>query len=180
MRKRSGFGWLEFIEGIVLVIMGVLTLIWPNRTLNTLVAFYGLVAVVIGIADIIFYVKMEQYTAFGPTIALITGILGVMAGIMLVVYPSSGTVALTVLFPIWFIAHCISRLSHLNIVRFTAGNFYYYFSMILNIVGLVLGVLMLIVPRFSFVSMYLIIGSYLILLGIDKIVQAFSQIGSNY
>ncbi|MCD8331174.1 MAG: DUF308 domain-containing protein [Oscillospiraceae bacterium] len=160
--------------------MGVLTLVWPNGALNTLVMLYGVVAVVIGIADIIFYVKMEQYMAFGPTVALITGILGVMAGIMLVVYPSSGTMALTVLFPIWFIAHCISRLSHLNIVRFTAGSFYYYFSMILNIIGLVLGVLMLIRPQLSFVSVSLIIGLYLILLGIDKIVQVFSQIGSNY
>ena len=74
------------------------------------------------------------------------------------------------LFPIWFIAHCISRLSHLNMVRMAFGNFYFYFSMILNVIGLILGFILIFDPMVSLLSLSLIIGSYLVLLGIDMIV----------
>ena len=50
------------------------------------------------------------------------------------------------LFPLWFIAHCISRLTHLGIIRMMAGSFYYTFSLVVNILGLVLGILMLFQP----------------------------------
>ena len=53
----------------------------------------------------------------GPAISLVTGILSVMSGVMLLVYPGAGALVLTLLFPIWFIAHCISRLSHLHHIR---------------------------------------------------------------
>ena len=45
--------------------------------------------------------------------------------------------------PIWFIAHCISELTRTNLIRLIGNPFYYYFSLILNILGLVLGFVMI-------------------------------------
>ena len=177
MKKRSGFGWMELIEGVLLIILGVLNLIRPQNALTGIVMIFGLIAVITGIADIVFYIKMEMHTGFGPTIALISGILSVIAGFMLLVYPNACKWVLALLIPIWFIAHCISHLSHLNIIRITAGSSYYYFSLIINIIGLVLGFLMLIRPVIAVVSVGYIIGIYLILLGIDSIVRAVSDMG---
>lgn len=180
MRKRSGFGWLEFIIGVLLVVLGIYSFVRPNSALSIAVIVYGLVAVLTGISDIVFYVKMEQHTGFGPTISLISGIFSVMAGMMLIVYPNAGKWIMTLLFPIWFIAHCISQLSHLNIVRMTAGNFMYYFSLTINVLGLILGISMLIQPVAVIFTFGYIIGMYLILLGIDNIVMAFSRMGSKW
>ena len=124
MRRRSGYGWFELIIGILLVILGVFTFIRPENTLTAIVIVYGLIAVITGISDIIFYVKAEKYTGFGPTIFLISGIFSTMAGFMLMVYPGSGKWIMILILPIWFIAHCISRLSHLNLIRITAGRRY--------------------------------------------------------
>ena len=85
---------------------------------------------------------------------------------------------MVLLLPIWFIAHCIARLTHLNLIRMTAGNFYYYFSMVMNILGIVLGCLMIVHPTLSIFSVGYIIGTYLILLGVDSIIVAVSKIGS--
>ena len=82
--------------------------------------------------------------------------------------------------PIWFIAHCISRLSHLNIIRITAGRRYYYFTLIVNIIGIILGFIMIIYPEISLFSVGFIIGTYFILLGIDSIVIAISNMGSGW
>ncbi|MDC7288182.1 DUF308 domain-containing protein [Blautia schinkii] len=178
MRKRSIFGWIELIIGIILIFLGVFAISHTDAALTWMVFFYGLTAVVTGITDIILYVKTEQYTGFAPAVSLIAGILSVMAGVMLLVYPGAGKWVVVLLLPIWFIAHCISRLSHLHIIRIAVGNIYYYVDLILNSIGLVLGCMMIIWPMISFFAVGFLIGAYLILAGIDSIVMAISRIGS--
>ena len=178
MRRRSGFGWLELLIGIGLIALGILAFAKPDFALTSLVFAYGIAAVVMGIADIVLYIQVEHYTGFGPVVSLVSGILSVMSGMMLLVYPRAGAMVLTLLFPIWFIAHCISRLAHLHMIRLTAGKVMYYFTLIVNIIGLVLGFMMLLRPLVSLLSASYIAGTYLILLGVDGIVVAFSGMGS--
>ena len=173
MKNRSAFGWGELLEGILLILLGAYTFAHPGSAITGFVILYGIMAVVMGITDILLYVRMERYTGFGPVISLISGTLSVMSGIMLLVYP-------TILFPLWFIAHCISRLSHLNNIRLFSGDFTYYFTLILNIIGLILGTLMLISPWVSLLSIRYIVSFYLILLGIDCVILAVSRLGSRY
>ena len=177
MRKRSAFGWLELIIGIIMVFLGVFIFVHPETALTGIVILYGIIAVVMGISDIMFYVKMERYTGFGPAVSLISGIFSVMAGIMLLVYPSAGKWILVLLLPIWFIAHCISRLSHLSIIRIMAGSFFYYFTLIMNIIGIIVGCMMIINPVISLFTAGFLIGIYFILSGLDSIVMAVSKIG---
>lgn len=178
MKKRSAFGWIELVIGIILIFLGVFAIFHTDAALTWMVFFYGLTAVVTGITDIILYVKTEQYTGFAPAVSLIAGILSVMAGVMLLVYPGAGKWVVVLLLPIWFIAHCISRLSHLHIIRIAVGNIYYYVDLILNSIGLVLGCMMIIWPMISFFAVGFLIGAYLILAGIDSIAMAISRIGS--
>lgn len=178
MRKRSVFGWLELVIGILLILLGIFAIFRADAALTGLVFLYGMTAVITGIADIVLYVKAEQYIGFAPVISLISGILSVMAGIMLLVYPGTGKWVVVLLLPIWFIAHCISRLSHLHIIRIGIGNAYYYVALILNCLGLVLGCMMIIWPAISFFAVGFLIGAYLILIGIDSVVLAVSDIGS--
>lgn len=178
--RQSGFGWLELISGILLTLLGIFTLFRPESAITGVVMIYGIIAVITGILDVLFYVKMDRYMGFGPTISLITGILSVMSGMMLLVYPNAGKWILALLFPIWFISHCISGLSHLNVVRLMNGSFHYYFSLVMNILGLIMGFLMLFNPIASILSFGTIIGIYLILLGIDSIVMALSSLGSKW
>ena len=108
MRRRSGFGWLDLLLGIGLICLGILALVQPDWALTTLVVAYGIAAVVMGVTDILLFIRVERYTGLGPILSLISGVLSVMTGLMLVVYPHAGVLMLTVLFPIWFIAHVIS------------------------------------------------------------------------
>ena len=148
MKRRSGFGWMELIIGIALAVLGIFTFVYPDNAVTTLVIIYGIIAIITG-----------------------------MAGAMLLVYPNAGKWVLSLLFPIWFIAHCLSRLSHLNTIRFIAGNFVYWFTMIVNIIGLVLGIVMIFSPNISVAAAAYIVGAYLVLFGIDCIILAFSRIG---
>lgn len=178
MRRRSGFGWLELLIGVLLIVLGVLAFARPDATLTGMVYAYGVAAIVMGVADIILYIQVEKYTGLGPILSLISGILSVMSGIMLLVYPGAGMVVLTVLFPVWFIAHCISRLVHIGHIRYIAGKGIYYFSLIVNVIGLILGFMMFLRPLFTLTAISYLAGVYLILLGIDAIVMAVSRMGT--
>lgn len=178
MRQRSSYGWLELIIGILLSALGIYSFFRPVDYLTTLIVVYGVAAFVTGIADIVFYCKMERHIGFAPTVSLVTGVLGVMAGLVLMVHPGAGRWAIGLFFPLWFIAHCISRLAGLNAVRFFAGSVSYWFTLVLNILGLVLGGLMLFDPWVSLLSMQYIVGFYLVLLGVDCVLLAFSRVGS--
>ena len=178
MRQRSSYGWLELIIGILLSALGIYSFIRPVDYLTTLIVVYGVAALVTGIADIVFYCKMERHIGFAPTVSLVTGVLGVMAGLVLMVHPGAGRWAIGLFFPLWFIAHCISRLTHLSVVRFIAGTAFYVIELIVSILGILLGISMLLTPQVTFLSMNLVIGFYLLLLGIDCIIEACSKLGA--
>ena len=177
MKRRSGFGWLELVAGLLLIALGILIFVKPGFALSGLVFLYGLAAVVMGIADIVLYIHVERFLGFAPTLSLISGILSVMTGVMLAAYPEAGVLVLTILFPIWFIAHAISRFAHLGHIRFVAGNGIYYVTLIINIIGLFLGILMVIRPLFTLTTIRCFASAYLILLGVDSVVMAVSRIG---
>ena len=175
MRKRTEFGWMELILGIILTILGIFTMIRPESMLNSIVICYGIVAAVSGIADIIFYVKMERHMGVVPT-----GILSTLLGMMLILCPGAAQRLVIWLFALWIIMHSISRLSHISTVRYFAGNSFGLVSLLLNIIGIVIGIMLLIEPIMAVVAFGYLIGLYLIVLGIDSIASALSKMGSDW
>ena len=183
MKRKTGFGWSELIVGILLTALGIVTFVRPEGTLTGAVVVYGVIVIVMGIEDIVVYVRLSRFTGFGPMLSLISGILSLMCGVMLIANPNLGKWALTILLPVWFIAHCISGLTHTNLIRLIGNPFYYYFSLILNIMGLILGFLMLFSPVLSFVTLRAIsymIAIYLVLFGVESIIAAFARRNSEW
>ncbi|MCD7821421.1 MAG: DUF308 domain-containing protein [Clostridiales bacterium] len=122
-------------------------------------------------------IRAERYTGFDPVVALITGIISVMTGMMLILYPDVGEWILYLLLPMWFIAHNIFNLANLNILRFAARDFCYYVSLIVSIIGLVLGFLMILHPFGTMYIVSILIGIHLILTGANCIVIALGRYG---
>lgn len=172
MYKSKGFGALGLVISILLIISGAITLTRPSTALASAAVIYGILAIVIGVMDIAVYVKLERRTGFGPVTSLVTGIISLIAGIMILLQPVAGVIALSWLFPIWFVCHCVSRLMNLGLTRVMCGKGYYYFSLIVNILGLIIGIMMLFNPLLSVLTMAYMVGFYLILLGIDGLVTS--------
>lgn len=169
---------MELVVGALLILLGIFTFLRPGSLLTGIVVIYGLIALITGVDDILTYIRLEKYTGFAPLVSLISGILSVMCGCMLLLYPDAGKWILSLLFPIWFIAHCISRLAHVYIIQMTGQKFFYYFTLIVNIAGLILGILMFFNPVLTFMTMRFmayVVAVYLILLGIDSIVAALGR-----
>ncbi len=180
MKRHTGYGWLELIEGILLMILGVLSIASPSGILRWFTFFYGVMATVTGITDIIFYAKTERYIGFAPCVALITGVLSVITGLAMMAYPHIGELIVTLLLPLWFIAHSLSKLCHLGYIRNLYKGRYFYFTLCINVIGLILGVLMIFWPQIALFSVGFLIGAYLVILGVDSVISACSKLGRDW
>lgn len=181
MRRHSGFGWFELIAGVLFIALGVSTFVKPDKLLTGVVVIYGIFAIFSGVEDILIYARVSRFIGFGPMLSLITGILSVMSGIMILAYPDAGKWALSILFPIWFIAHCISQLAQLGMVRLAGRYVYFWFSLITDIIGIVLGFMMMASPSLSFMTMQTmcyVVALYLVLLGVGSVVSGIGRIAS--
>jgi uncharacterized membrane protein HdeD (DUF308 family) len=79
---------------------------------------------------------------------------------------------IAVIFALWFI---ISSANELTIAGFfhQLNVGYYWLLFILDILGLIIGVVLLFSPMLSAITMVWLISFYLIVIGIVKIIQAF-------
>lgn len=114
--------WWELIAGIVMIALGIASLARPSLAVTGLVYAYGAAGVIVGVADILRYIRVERYTGFGPMVSLVAGVLSVMAGVVILVNPRVGMAVFSLLFALWFITHCVSRLASLSLVRLVAGG----------------------------------------------------------
>lgn len=179
MSKRSKFGWLDFLVGLGLLALGIYTFIHPQIALSGIIVVYSVLAIVSGIADIVFYVRLKSNTGFGAAISLVGGILSILVGFMLLLNPVLGRWIFYIVFPVWFIAHSISRLANYRRIRILAGRGAAIASLVLNILGLVLGILMAFSPLLSSLSLGYLVAATLVLHGVGRIVESFSRLGED-
>lgn len=66
MRSKKTLGWGELALGILLIALGIFSFARPESALAGVTYLYGILALVTGIIDIVFYVKLEQRTASAP------------------------------------------------------------------------------------------------------------------
>ena len=165
--------WWELMAGIVMIALGIASLARPSLAVTGLVYAYGAAGVIVGVTDILRYIRVERYTGFGPIVSLVAGVLRVMSGVVILVNPRVGMAVFSLLFALWFITHCVSRLASLSRVRLAAGRGAYYAALVLDLIGLVLGALLVVLPTASLLALGYLAAGYLIVLGMESLVMAF-------
>jgi uncharacterized membrane protein HdeD (DUF308 family) len=100
-REGQRWGVLVF-EGIVSVLVGVLTLFYPGVTALALVLFVGAWSLVTGVAEIVAAIKLRRFIE-GEWLLALSGILSVAFGILLFISPMIGAIAIA----IWIGAYAV-------------------------------------------------------------------------
>lgn len=178
MKNRSVFGWLELAIGILLIGLGIYSFFEPMDILMGLVFLYGLAALATGIGDIVFYCRMDRHLGFGPTPFSGIGHSQRYGRFCACHSSQRGELGRGIVVPP--VVHCPL---HLPFGPAAFGPLYcrtrvLCFSLIVNILGLLLGFAMLFSPQLSMTSLNIIMAVYLLLLGIDCLTEAFTNIGA--
>jgi uncharacterized membrane protein HdeD (DUF308 family) len=100
---RSGQRWGALLfEGVVSVLVGILTLFFPAVTALALVLFVAAWSLVTGVAEVVAAIKLRKAIE-GEWLLALTGILSIAFGILLFISPMFGAIAIA----IWIGAYSI-------------------------------------------------------------------------
>ena len=102
-RGELYWGWL-IVQGVVSTLAGVVALIWPGVTALALLFVVAFWAIMLGISEIAgaFASRKSGSNAWGWTLA--AGVLNVVFGIVLLIWPASGILTLVWLVGIFMLA----------------------------------------------------------------------------
>jgi len=103
--------WGLFLtEGIILVVLGLIAIVLPPLATITFTILIGWLFLISGIVGLVTTFMMRQAPGFWWS--LISGILGVAAGIVLLIWPISRALSLTLLLSAFFIVEGVASIMY--------------------------------------------------------------------
>lgn len=93
-RTQGDRRWALILEGIVGIAAGVLTFIWTGAASLALLLVIGAWAIVTGIFEIIAAIRLREEIE-GEWLLLLSGVLSVLFGIAIAIWPAAGLLAVT-------------------------------------------------------------------------------------
>ena len=100
MKYEHRYLFVEILEGVLLVMLGVATMLRTEQVLDSLTLIFGILAVITGLADVMFYIRLERHTGFRPAVSLVSSILSIMLGCALIAHPNVGTGIMLIIDPV--------------------------------------------------------------------------------
>jgi len=160
--------WLVLVTGVVSVLVGILLLAWPNKTLLVLMVVLGIYLLVFGalrFIEAVFDTEMDQ-----RGLNVILGILAVVLGVLMMREPVRFVwVAAIVVGLFWLIRGLIELFR--SIARRDEPDRGWRLSA--GLISVVAGAVILLWPGASVLVVAMISGIYLIVVGIIDVVVAF-------
>jgi len=158
--------WLVLLQGIVILILGIMFLTWPFETLLVMVTFLGAYWFVSGIFALI-GLGMDRTNA---ALKAVLGILGIIAGILILIYPLFSTILVPFLFivliGVWGVI--MGAVSLYGGIREEGWG-----SAVLGVIGIIFGIIILAHPFLTETVLPLVLGIFGIIGGISTIAAAF-------
>ncbi|MEU6740760.1 HdeD family acid-resistance protein [Streptosporangium sandarakinum] len=90
-RERGSRTWM-IAYGVLSVLAGVAALVWPGITALALLFLIAAWAVVVGVAEIMAGIRLRKATT-GEWAFILSGVLAVLFGVLLFVWPAAGALA---------------------------------------------------------------------------------------
>lgn len=163
------------VSGILAVILGVLILAWPGESIVVAAILFGIYLLLTGVSQVIFAFSLGV-SAGGRVLLFIGGAAALVLGLLSIRQLWTGDVALVVLLlAIWVgigfvfrgVATAVSAISDPALPGRGWAIFF-------GVVSLLAGIVMLVSPFGSLGVLMLVVGIWLIVLGVSEVLAAFS------
>jgi uncharacterized membrane protein HdeD (DUF308 family) len=168
--------WAFILRGAIAVIFGILAFFWPGITIAALVFLFGFYVLLDGI-----FAVYSAIRALGKGqswfFLVIEGILGIVAGIITIVWPA--ITALVLVFIIGFWAILTGVMEIMTAIRLRREITNEWALGIAGAISIIFGIIMLIWPGSALLSFAWLIGLFAILFGISFIAIGWRFKGLN-
>lgn len=166
-KPPSNYWWLLAILGVLTVIVGFLALVYPGPTLLAVGLIFGIWLLIWGGFAIYRGIAEGGGTAL-KVFNVIIGVLGVLAGIVLILRPGQSVVTVVLVIGLWWIITGI-----LEFIQGVAVKEYRWTNIILGLIGAIAGIIILAWPGIGLVTLVFIVGFTLIFRGTLEVIVAF-------
>jgi uncharacterized membrane protein HdeD (DUF308 family) len=162
--------WALVIRGILGVVVGVLTFIWPGITLAALVLLFAAYSLVDGALNLAAAVRAAQaHERWG--ILVIEGLVGIAASVVTILWPAITAIVLVYLIAAWAVVTGVLEITAaVRLRRHIEGEWLLALS---GIASLIFGILMMIAPIAGALVIALWVGAYALVSGIILIALGF-------
>jgi uncharacterized membrane protein HdeD (DUF308 family) len=172
MQQMIGnFRTMILFRGLAAVLFGVLTLVWPGLSLFTLVILFGVFAIVNGITAVGAALRNREEQGWG--FLLIEGILGILAGVVALVWPGITALAFLYLLAAWAILTGITEVVAPLAFPMSVGRA--LLTALAGVVSIIFGIVIASRPASGLLAVAWLIGVYAIVFGVSHIVMYFQS-----
>ena len=156
-------------RGIAAIVFGILTLVWPNLTLYVLVLLFGVFAVISGVTVVAAALRNRGEQGWG--LLLFEGILGILAGVVALVWPNITALAFIYLLAAWAIITGIMELVAPLAFPMRGGRA--ALTALTGVVSIVFGIIIAYQPSSGLLAVTWLIGAYAIVFGVMYVAAYF-------
>lgn len=174
VEKKRKFNWMSFLVGVLFLLVSLITFRHPGTSLVAMVIYFAITAIINGIYSLFIRTRFKELTGYRSTGFLVLAIAEILIGLILLFRLDTGIIALAYVFALWFIMDSIRNLFLLSPTRFVSAPLY-WFSMIINILGIFVGFSLFVDPIVSLLTLSFLVGVYLLINGIIYMMGAFSN-----
>ena len=167
----GNFRTMFLFRGIAAILFGILTFVWPNLTLSVMVLLFGVFAVVSGITAVAAALRNREEPAWG--LLLFEGILGILAGVVALVWPGITALAFLYLLAAWAIIIGIMEL--VASLSFPMSGGRAALTALAGLASIVFGILIAAQPSSGLLAVVWLIGVYAIVFGVMYIAAYFES-----
>lgn len=172
--RKHGISWGSLILGILFIIASLLSFQDPAGNLVAIIMVFAIFAIIKGIFEIFVRNKLKELTGYKAYAPIVLGIIDIVIGVFFLFNLNIGIAVLPFVFAIWFIVDSIFGLFTLDLAK-TVSTGYMWFVIIIDVLGIILGIILLVNPVSSALTLSFLVGFYFMLFGIAEIVYAFSR-----
>jgi uncharacterized membrane protein HdeD (DUF308 family) len=162
--------WALLLRGVVAVLFGILTFIWPGLTLAVLVLLFGAYVLVDGLFAIVAAIKSpagnERWL-----LLLLEGIVGVIIGVLTFFWPAMTAFALLYFIALWAIITGVLEIGAAIRLRKSISN--EWLLIISGFLSILFGLALIIVPVAGALAVVWLIGAYAIVFGVLLMALSF-------
>ncbi|MDH6363303.1 uncharacterized membrane protein HdeD (DUF308 family) [Enterococcus sp. PF1-24] len=171
-RKQRGMDWGSLVVGILFILTAILSFRDPEGNLIAITMVIATFAIVKGAIEIFVRRRFSQLTGYKAYAPILLAIIDILLGIYLFFNLNIGVALLPYVFAAWFLLDSILGLFTLDLAR-SISEGYFWLALIIDVMGIVLGVVLLFNPLSSALTLSFVVGFYFMIFGINEVIYAF-------
>ena len=166
----SGHLWKSILlTGILSVVLGVMVLRWPGATIVLAAAFFGAYLLVTGISQV-FHAFTLHLSGGGRALLFISGAASLVLAVLCFRHFGDAIWLLAIWIGIGFIFRGVAEAASAISDETTPGRGWQIF---LGVITLIAGIIVMAYPISSLATLTMVVGIWLIVLGVFEVIAAF-------